>query len=243
MNRPSGVAREDLHVVTLPGPQPTEFDFTFEFEPGVEVERHVEVYESNWQLLCQAASGDFWAPLAAPRGESGYCGNSDATPVRARLVFQLDQLGQLLGTVPRAFDDPDPRYNMRLDRVAVVLVGIGIRDCAPYDFDCAAETYLRFDLRHEATALLRDHAGEWRHFEIPRGVIEGGKAVAVERPVDVFEDGWNTEYLSGASRTEFSERSVGGRYMLDLELTPDIRLDRLEKVEFVIGASHWVSNP
>jgi hypothetical protein len=51
---------------------------------------------------------------------------------------------------------------------------------------------------------------------------------------------WNQPYVSAVQRHELRERPVGGAYELELEVTPDVQLDRIERVQLLMETNYWV---
>ncbi len=75
---------------------------------------------------------------------------------------------------------------------------------------------------------------------VPPGQIEAGKALAAELWLDPLKDGWSTSYINSVARTEFFWRPLGGSYVLEIQAGPEVRLDRLKRVQILIGSSYWV---
>lgn len=121
-------------------------------------------------------------------------------------------------------------------------VGTGIRDCkkAQDPLVCYAQGFLQYDLRHIGRPWTTDYNGIWRGQGLPPGVIEGGKAIAAERWLDPLKDGWQTQYIAAVARTEFWMRPLGGIYVLEIEAGPDVQLERIERVQILVGSSYWV---
>ncbi|MBE7481625.1 MAG: hypothetical protein HS104_16795 [Polyangiaceae bacterium] len=259
VTRPTAIAAEDVEVITLKGlaaGQPETFS-----DPGGPITTHPDY--GTWQLRCPTASPHPGEWVAAPPIASGgveaacvdfaACGCpvgdmscisqnqcSIPRPTAARTVFYLDGWGRLNKS---GFAEPfDARYNARWGRLAVNLVGTGIRDCklAPDPLGCYSEGFLRYDLRQVGRAWLTDYAGQWKVLEVPPARIEGAKALAAELWLDPLKDGWDTSYIKPVARTELYWRPLGGSYTLEIETGPEVRLDRLERVQLFVGSSYWV---
>jgi hypothetical protein len=167
--------------------------------------------------------------------------NCTAHVVRARVGFSLDPWGRRNDSV--ASPPYEKRYNARWTRFAVNLVGTGMKDCRESDdpYSCYANAYLRYDLRHVGRAWVSDFAGAWHGLNVPMGQVEGGKGIAAERWLDPLSDGWGTSYIGAVSRTEFMLRPFGGAYVLEIEAGPEVRLDRLERIQLLLGSTYWVA--
>jgi len=70
--------------------------------------------------------------------------------------------------------------------------------------------------------------------------VEGGKALAVEEWLDPLTRGWNTPEVQSAARTELMGRPMGGTYELILELSPDVRPERIDRVQILTSTDYWV---
>jgi hypothetical protein len=75
----------------------------------------------------------------------------------------------------------------------------------------------------------------------PTSRVEGGKGLAAELWLDPLEDGWETSYIAPVARTEFADRPLGGEYELNFEITPDMHIERIERVQLMQGQRYWVA--
>jgi hypothetical protein len=195
--------------------------------------------QGNWTLRCPNEDGGNWVSVAAGDDMQTVCG-ANLSPDRARLEFSLDPWGRLTGS---ALEQPfSRRYNTRWGALAVNIVGTAIRNCelASDPAGCYSTGFIPFDLVHTGPAWVTDYEGRWRILGVPVGRIEGAKALAVERWLDPLKDGWETSYIKPVARSEFEFRPVGGGYALEFELTPDVMLDHIDRVQLLIGSSYWV---
>ena len=46
--------------------------------------------------------------------------------------------------------------------------------------------------------------------------------------------------MANVQRQEFRERPVDGSYELELEVSPDVQLDRIERVQVLMETNYWV---
>lgn len=166
---------------------------------------------------------------------------SNGRPLHARIQFHLDPWGREDGTI--ANPPFTARHNVRWGRVAVNLVGTGIRDCAGSSdaVSCYAESFLRYDLTHGGPSWSTDYNEGWHVRPMPLGIIEGGKALATEEWLDPITNAWNQSFVSNVARSEFIKRPVSGIYTLDLDLGPDVRPDRIRKLQVLAETEYWVS--
>jgi hypothetical protein len=161
-------------------------------------------------------------------------------PTRARYNFSLDpwaRPNRAIRSMPF-----EQRHNVRWGRLAVNLLGTGIRDCqqSANPAACYSESFLRFQLQHSGPAWATNHARQWRAFDLPTAFIEGGKALSSEEWLDPIMNSWNTPYVSSVARGELFGRPVGGSYDLILELSPDVRLERIQQVQLLVETEYWV---
>jgi hypothetical protein len=234
---PTSVAVPDTEAITLPGP-----DFTERFEDGDVLVETLEPDTFGWQFFCPEV--DAWVshpglseiPLLSRAVQA--C--SGARPTRARYYLSLDPWGRLNTAI--SSEPLEQRHNVRWRRFAVNLVGTGVRDCerATEPLQCYSEPFLRFSMSHAGPAWSTNHAGQWRAFDLPVAFIEDGKALATEEWVDPVTNSWNLPFVSNVTRGELAGRPLDGSYALTLELTPDVRLDRIERVQLLIETDYWV---
>src|SRR5262249_1436860 len=109
-------------------------------------------------------------------------------PIRAKVEFSLDPWG-------RQNDDyADPpyaaRHNVRWGRLAVNLVGTGVRNCAAADDpgSCYAASFLRYTLNHSGPSWVLNYDADWLDYGLPVATIDGGKALAVEEWLDPIQN-------------------------------------------------------
>ena len=260
VQRPSAVAGEDVDIVTLKGlapGDPVPFDTgteTISLFPDVGVWQvqcpPQGITDAEWRAVPAAELGGVTVACADFAGcgcppEDFECITESSCDVpralAARTVFQMDPWGRLDSTsVVQPFS---VRYNARWTRMAVNLVGTGLRDCqkAPDPATCYSQAFLPFNLRHFGTPIVTDFTGDWWTFKFPPGRIESGKALAAELWLDPLKDGWNTSYVGAVSRSELYWRPFGGKYELELQAGPDVRLERLERIQILVGSSYWVA--
>jgi hypothetical protein len=235
VTRPSAVARQEVEVVNLAGLKHGEgaqlgpLEGTFHPEVG------------SWVLRCPTVQGSYeWRPVSSESPASQTCIEDGTSPDRARLSFDLDPWGRRNGAI--ANEPYARRFNGRWGLMAVNFVGTGVKDCdnASDPYACYSEGFIRYDLSHVGPAWVTDYDGIWRTLGVPIGRIEGAKALATELWLDPLKDGWNTSYISAVSRTELQLRPLGGAYELEFVITPEIDIDRIERVQLLIGSSYWV---
>jgi hypothetical protein len=163
-----------------------------------------------------------------------------ASPVRARVSFQLDPWGRLAGSI--ANPPVLYRYNARWSRVMVNLVGQDVRDCgrSPAPSDCETQNFVRFGLRHTGPAWTTDYDGRFRAFDVGIGRIEGGKALATSVRLSIPGSAWGTSSVDLLARTELAERPLAGFYDLDFEIGPEVALSRIQGVQLLHDTGYWV---
>ncbi|MBK7581175.1 MAG: hypothetical protein IPI67_13285 [Myxococcales bacterium] len=157
-----------------------------------------------------------------------------------RLEFSLDPWGRLNGSITN--EPYQKRYNARWGLFAVNVVGTGVKDCklAVDPLGCYSQGFLPYNLTHVGPAWVTDHDEIWRQQGVPFGRVEGGKAVAAELWLDPLKDGWSTSYISAVKRSEFEVRPLGGAYELEIALGPEVQMDRVERIQVLIGSNYWV---
>jgi len=161
-------------------------------------------------------------------------------PTRARYSLSLDAWGRLnrgIRSMPL-----EQRHNVRWRRLALNLVGTGIRDCqrAAAPASCFSESFLRFQLQHAGPAWITNHEQQWRAFDLPTAFIESGKALASEEWLDPIVNNWSAPFVAAVARGELMGRPIYGAYELILELGPEVRLDRIEQLQLLVETDYWV---
>lgn len=222
--RPTAVTKPDSSLLTLPPPVP---------DPTAPASGTV------WVFYCPGSGGDgTWVPMPSSGNLADACGTGVA-PVRARTSFTLDAWGRLAGVSVGA---PTNVYNARFTQLAVNLTGTSARDCSATPQDC--EYYVPYRLVHNGPAYTTAYDRSEKTLALPVGVIDGAKAVAKEKVMDIYS--WTTspdsELLATVARSEFVDRPLGGTYTLELNpyQEQNIRLDYITGVQVLYQAGAWV---
>ncbi len=238
VERPSATVRADVEVLQIPGPAEAESAVFGDLES-----RGVSLDSSGWTFFCAAENAWIAHPGLGKQGGKPadiLTACNGVAPTRARLGFWLDPWGRVGGSAARA--PYTARYNTRWRELAVNFVGTGIRDCstARDATACYSEPFLRYDLRHVGPAEVTNHEQEWWRLKLPTAWIEGGKALVAEEWLDPVTNNFQQPYVASVSRGEYAGRPLGGTYQLDLLLTPDVRLDRIERIQVLVETEYWV---
>ncbi len=234
---PTSVASPDTEVLSIPGP-----DLRVDVTVGEETVQHLAAESAGWRFFCPEQ--DEWLPHPGT-GEypltssvQTMCGGT--APTRALYMFTLDPWGRLRKDLANSpFTE---RHNVRWRRFAVNLVGTGIRDCQRADdpLACYSDSFVRFAFKHAGPAWVTNHAQQWQSYDIPTGQVEGGKALATEEWLDPIANSWTESFVSNVARGELFGRPVAGTYEVILELTSDLRLERLERIQILVETDYWV---
>jgi hypothetical protein len=235
---PTSVAVPDTEAITLPGP-----DFVQRFDdPEGPTIVDLDPGVLGWRFYCPQL--DAWVPHPGvgetPLATRAKQACNGERPTRARYDFSMDPWARRNNSIGN--EPLDQRHNVQWRRLAVNLVGTGIRDCelAGEPLECYSEAFLRFSLAHAGPSWTTNHAQQWRAFDLPTAFIEDGKALATEEWIDPVANSWNLAFVSNVTRGEFAGRPVDGAYELTLELTPDVRIDRIEHVQLLVETAYWV---
>jgi hypothetical protein len=245
VQRPSSAALRDGEVLSVPGPKMLREDFGQE-HPGVAWFVHcadpsVEFEESG----CNGIDSSWCSPPSSVRLDDVCVAHETAggvsryAPDRARIVFELDPWGRFGATATLVpFQN---RVNARWDRLAVNLVGAGIRDCSAADdpLACWSQPFLRYSLSHRGPVTGISYDGRRVTLSVPTANIEGGKALAANELLDPVLNGWGKPYVEAIARAEFLERPLGGSYELEFELPPGTSIDNIERVQLLLTSNYW----
>ena len=242
IQRPTAAVVSDAEVVQLPAPGAQ----VVESSLSAATVSFIDPASMGWSFFCP----DSGTWVADPDLASFTTGTLTSTlptvcngspPSLARLGFWLDPWGRLRG----AIGDPPPfvsRFNVRLGDLAVNLVGSGIRNCelAADPSACFAEPFIRYDLRQVGPVLVTDFDETWKSLDIPIGIIEGGKALSAEEFLDPVTNGFNRPDVGNVARVEFRDRPIGGSYELTLYLSPDVRVENIQRIQLLTQTAYWV---
>jgi hypothetical protein len=99
---------------------------------------------------------------------------------------------------------------------------------------------VRYSLRHIGPAWVTNYEQAWRSLDIPVGNVDDGKALTTEEWLDSVSNGFNRADVTNIARSELHDRPIGGAYELTIELTPDLRVDRIERIQLLTQMSYWV---
>lgn len=234
--RPTSVARDDTEVVSLPGPAG--------LDPGALPGTDLPDGRAHaWAYFCPDGPNAGWRPAPPTDGgtlPSETCGPPPAHPTRAALLFALDSWGRLHGDIA---DEPfEKRYNARWGRLALNLVGTGILDCAKARDPgaCYTQPFVRYRLAHRPPSWVTDADGSWRLMPITTGRIEAAKALAAEQWLDPISNAWSKPFVTAIARDELTVRPFGGSYEIELEIGPEVVLERIQRVQLLASSSYWV---
>ncbi len=265
VSRPAAMAKDEIDVVSLPG---LSSDSPLHVDPQTGqpcapedagcVVRYAD--RGNWLVHCKGS--DKWRELDPAQPASAACGKDcaacgcapacDATCLSAcdstvmdradlaRLEFMLDPWGRVNRGV--STEPYQKRFNGRWGPLAVNVVGTGVKDCklAADPMACYSQGFIPFNLIHVGPAWVTDYDEIWRLQGVPSGRIEGGKALAAELWLDPLKDGWSTPYVGAVKRSELELRPLGGAYELELAVGPEVQLDRIERIQLLLGSEYWV---
>jgi hypothetical protein len=240
VNRPSAVATADIDIVSLPGLAPGQATTV----PGAGA---VFLDVGKWMLHCPGDGMTVqptWIPAPTTTGDSDTACQSlggPAHPDQARLLFLLDPWGRLNGAPSQA---PSVlRYNARWDKLAVNIVGTGVKNCAlaADPQGCQNSVYVPYDLTQVGPSWVTDYDENWRYLDTPIGQIEQGKALANAVWLDPVLDVWTQAPVEPIARTEYAQRPLGGAYSLVFAVAPEVQLDSIERVQLLVGSDAWVA--
>ena len=153
---PTSISSPDSEVVSIPGPDRLA-------TTGNGALSYLSPDTSGWRFYC-ANSAQWIAhpgvgkyPITDADRLAKACGGQ--APTAAKFSFWLDPWGIMTGSwaAPEYID----RHNVRWRRLAVNLVGTGIRDCsqASDSADCYSNPFIRYNLTHAGPAWQTDFRG------------------------------------------------------------------------------------
>jgi hypothetical protein len=245
VGRPSASALGDSDVITLLGPDTV---LTSPL-PGPSAGQP-NTMRYAWSYFCPSGSSGQWVGLpqvqdpAKPSGEM-MAGKADQAcgglkPTKARLVFSLDAWARANTYGVQA--PPSKRYNARWNRLAVNLVGTGIKDCtqAADSLGCYSSSYVPYDLSQVGPSWVVDYEGAWNVLGVKIGRINQAKALTAEQWLNPVTNGWSEPYVQAVERHEFAERPLDGTYLLELDVAPEVLLGQIDRIQVLADTSYWV---
>jgi hypothetical protein len=238
-------AAVDSEIVTLPGPGAKLF---------IDDEIVPNPARSEWSVLCPpssqctSAASPGWCALSVGKTVANTCEATTSTPsarvynraTAARISMFLDAWGRSSGRGQH--DDLTARVNTRWNRMALNLVGTGIRDCSRSQrpVECQLNQFVRYRLEHVGPTIARGATGQWKMMDMPIAQVEGGKASALGELLDVQLNGWGQPTVEAVARIELMNRPMGGAYDIEFDLDETVNFDNVEAVQALYGTSYWV---
>jgi hypothetical protein len=194
-----------------------------------------------WSYFCPSGPNAGWRASPPNTNPSEVCGPAPDRPTRASLLFALDPWGRLHGDI--AAEPFERRFNARWGNLAVNLVGTGVLDCSKAtDPDtCYTQPFVRYQLSHRGVPWITDAEQSWTILPVPIGSIDGAKALAAEQWLDPIVNAWSKPFVASVARSELSVRPLGGSYEIELDLGPEVVLERIQRVQLLVSTSYWVS--
>lgn len=239
VSRPSAGVRSDTEVIQLPAPSGVSTAIAGDGTSYA----YRDIEAGAWTFYCPNTNTWVKHPNSAAFNVTTWtlnavCGGS--APTRAKLSFMLDPWGRSQKTI--ATPPYTDRYNARWGEFSINLVGSGVRDCtrATDPTACYSEPFIRFGLNHVGPVMASSHSGRWTTLPIAPGTVDGGKALASEEWLDPVANAFANPIVASVARQEFVGRPLGGAYELILELTPDVRVERIERIQLLLQTSYWV---
>lgn len=235
VTRPTAVANDDTDVLTLPGPSG--------LSTGGAIAMGAAAGDgAAWTFLCPAQTGSdtVWMPLPADGNPNDACGSAATHPSAARISFTLDPWGRVNGDV--ANPPFTKRYNARWGHLSVNIVGTGVIDCtlAADPDGCYVQQYVPYELTQDGFAWVTDWNQAWTVLGTPIAQVEGAKALAAELWLDPLQNNFSQSVVAAVARSELVDRPFGGDYQLQFNVGPEIRLDRIGRIQLLVDSNYWV---
>lgn len=264
--RPAAVASDEIDVVTLPGFMPSAPASSTTSDGGTDggdagnpsdagdagsaSTVSVAGATAEWMVHCptdpsgkSASAGTWIAVPASPNTSVNQACQVNGAPVHpdeARLEFSLDPWGRLnSGIESPPFVD---RFNARWGNLALNFVGTGVKDCtqAADPQGCFNDSFIVYNLTQNGPSWVTDYDEVWTLLNTPSTTIEGAKGLAAELWLNPLQSGWSTPYISAVARTELTLAPLGGSYVLDFLVPPEVVLGNIERIQLLVGSAAWV---
>jgi hypothetical protein len=132
-------------------------------------------------------------------------------------------------------------FNYRHDKLAVNVVGTGVKDCASSELSsaCYANNFLQFTLHHDEPFQVRNCDGREFHAPLFPGRIQQGKALMAERYLTNPLSSADRNLLTDYWRTELRGRPIEGAYTLRIYDTEGLDFSKLEDVQLMMSYRYW----
>ena len=202
--------------------------------------------------VCEDNDGSTFRPEAFSYGYArvcpdGYDGNCAPELAQYRGYYEVSvpidsgELQRLLVGAPAGFAAGN--HNYRFERVAVNLVGTGLRDCSTLSGSTASTCYasgsINYSLLHTGPFTVWNAVGQSYDVPLFPGRIEGARALIAERYLTNPVSGVDLGLLAQVERVELQGRPLGGALTLRIWDDPGFRFDRLQDVQIVLGYRYW----
>lgn len=177
-------------------------------------------------------------------GYSGDCPGGSTSKCYWETSFHLSQWGIESGRQLSEAGFASGNFNYRLNRVAVNLVGSGLRDCAASSApqSCYSSGNLSYSLYHLGPFYVRNHFGDNFEAMLFDGRIERARALASERYISNPVGSADADLLEQFMRTEFQGRPMDGTFVVRVWDEPGVQFNSLEDVQLVFDYGYWTRN-
>jgi hypothetical protein len=133
-------------------------------------------------------------------------------------------------------------YNYRVRNIAVNLVGSNVKNCSLVQENsaaCYASAFIPYDFVQTGKVKLRDHDLVQREYELPKGGILNGKALAAERTITTPVANADLELISQYWAQEFQGRPFQGEFEIRLYNVESFDFLELTDVQIVVQLDYW----
>jgi hypothetical protein len=159
------------------------------------------------------------------------------------LVFPLSPESAQSGNSSQTGVLAQGNFNYRIRTVFVNIVGTDVIDCSksPTPETCDANQWLSYDLKQMGDVRIRNHSlqDSLRTFNIPTGLIKGGKAWSAEQVIGYPISSAHQGMVSQMSKASLMGRPLDGVFELSIHETPEVAWENVEDIQLVLGYHYW----
>lgn len=134
-------------------------------------------------------------------------------------------------------------FNYRINSLALNIAGIDVLDCeqAKSIDECVSNPWVSYDLKQLGNVYIKNHHLKRNPmpFNIPSGVINGGKAWAAEQRIGYPISSAHNAALSQLQSNALRGRPMQGIFELTIEEVPELDFTDVEDIQLVLGYRYW----
>jgi len=175
-----------------------------------------------------------------------YIDGSDGIPGYYSYTFNLNVEAIEQGAMGQFGVLAAGNFNYRIRTVAMNIVGTDVLDCslAESPSTCAANQWVSYDFKQMGEVYIRNHHDDYnvQPFNIPTGLVSGGKAWAAEQVIGYPMSGAHQNAISQLQKVSLMGRPMQGTFELRIYDVPELVWENVEDIQLVLGYHYWTKS-